>query len=40
MVDFLEEHWNIKGIKASIAKLGTVIDIDPAYLGEGDNSVL
>jgi hypothetical protein len=30
----------MKGIKAGFAKLGTVVDIDLACLGEGDSSIL
>jgi hypothetical protein len=40
VVDFLEEHWHKEGIQAGFAKLGPVIDIDPACLDEGDRSIL
>lgn len=38
-IDFLEEHWDLEGILAGFHKLGTVIDIDPACLGD-DHFVL
>ena len=38
-VDFLEEHWDLEGISTGFWKLGTIIDIDLACLGD-DHSVL
>lgn len=38
-IDFPEEHWDLEGIPPTFHKLGTVIDIDSAYLGD-NHSVL
>ena len=39
VVNFPEEHWDPDQIQARFCKLVTLVDIDPAYLGD-NNSVL